>query len=218
MQGRIVKESLRPLKHIVIILIGFSTQAETNAFLPIVFHSLENLEINKRDRASQSGPIVAHTVTCRVCWKVLLTDLTLGCKEFHESITVFSYSKNFFLRLDFWILDPPSGKSGGQWVGVVTSAWRGQSWIDVQGGDEASGKQKELLRSKQMAFELKPGFWQKLYSLPSLKVLRHQLWQKIIQDVWNHVWTNASGFVFPNLYGHALLCLICLVSSTASFC
>lgn len=158
MHGRIVKESLRPLKHIVIILIGFSTQAETNAFLPIVFHSLENLEINKRDRASQSGPIVTHTVTCRVCWKVLLTDLILACKEFQESLTVYSYSRNHFLWLDFWILDPPSGKSGGQWVGVVTSAWRGQSWSDVQGGDEASGKQKELLRSKQMAFELKPGF------------------------------------------------------------
>lgn len=64
---RILKDSLSPLKHIVIILIGFSTQAETNAFLPIVFLSPEKLERNKRGRASQSGPIVAHTVTSRVC-------------------------------------------------------------------------------------------------------------------------------------------------------
>lgn len=67
MLWRIVKDSLSPLKHIVIILIGFSTQAETNAFLPIVFHSPEKLGRNKRHRASQSVSIVAHTVASRVC-------------------------------------------------------------------------------------------------------------------------------------------------------
>lgn len=66
MLWRILKDSLSPF-NIVIILIGFSTQPETNAFLPIVLHSPEKLERNKRGRASQSGPIVAHTVTSRVC-------------------------------------------------------------------------------------------------------------------------------------------------------
>lgn len=56
-----------PLRHIVVILIGFSTGAETDAFLPIVLHSPAKLERNKRGRASQSGPIVAHTVASRVC-------------------------------------------------------------------------------------------------------------------------------------------------------
>lgn len=63
----ILKDSLSPLKHIIIILIGFTTRPKTNAFLPIVFHSQEKLERNKRLPASQSGPIVAHTVTSRVC-------------------------------------------------------------------------------------------------------------------------------------------------------
>lgn len=52
---RILKDFLSPLKHIVIILIGFITQAESNAFLPIVFHSPEKLERNKRGWASQSA-------------------------------------------------------------------------------------------------------------------------------------------------------------------
>lgn len=112
---RIVKESLRPLKHIVIILIGFSTQAETNAFLPIVFHSLEKLERNKRHLASQSGPIVAHTVTRRVCSKVLLTDLTLGCQESQESIGIYSHSRAHF-QIGFLDWDPLRGNQDNERV------------------------------------------------------------------------------------------------------
>lgn len=68
---RILKDFLSSLKHIVIILIRFITQAESSAFLPIVFHSQEKLERNKGGWASQSGPIVPHTVTSGVCKKLI---------------------------------------------------------------------------------------------------------------------------------------------------
>lgn len=51
MLWKILKDSFSPLKHIVIILIGFSTQAETSVFLSIVFHSAVKLERNKGDQA-----------------------------------------------------------------------------------------------------------------------------------------------------------------------
>lgn len=158
MLWRIVKVCLSHLKGIVIILIGFSTQAETNAFLPIVFHSPEKLERNKRHQTTQSGPIVAHTVTSRVSQNILLTDLTLDCEE---SIAIYFYSRGFFSDWisGFW---SSPGKLGGQWARVVASGWRGQSRNDMQGGDEESGENKWLLWNKLMVFELRPSFWEKL--------------------------------------------------------
>lgn len=141
MLRRIVKDSLSPLKHIVIIMIGFSSQAETNAFLPIVFHSP-----GKAGEKQKTPRITIWLYCCSYSdQQSPLESFIDWLNTWHlwgiSGINYFSFffSKRLFFYSGFW---SPSGKRGGQWARVTTSGWRGQSWNDVQGGDEASGKTK----------------------------------------------------------------------------
>lgn len=112
---RILKDFLSSLKHIVIILIRFITQAEGSAFLPFVFHSQEKLERNKGGWASQSGPIVPHTVTSGVCkkltewvntWLWEISSINFGL-FFHSIQEAFIFLEHIF---GFWNHFPKIGR------------------------------------------------------------------------------------------------------------
>lgn len=157
MLWRIVKESLGPLKHIVIILIGFSTQAETNAFLPIVFHSPEK----------QKAPSIT---ICPYCCSYsdqqsLLESFIDWLNTWLRGISGINYYL-FIFKSPFsdWISGfwSSSGKSAGTisecrdfWLKRSKLKWRARWWW-------SKWKTKGLLRNTQMAFELRPGFWEKL--------------------------------------------------------
>lgn len=88
----------------------------------------------------------------------------------------------FFFRLDFWILilftEIGGTMSEGHdfWLKRSKLKWRARwRW--------SKWKNKGLLWNKQMVFELRPSFWE----VVSAETATVQIWQKIIQDVWNYM-------------------------------
>jgi len=158
---------------------------------------------------------VAHTVTSRVCYKVLLTDLTLDGEESRQSITIYFYSRGFFFQLDFWILVQlreiwMSMKEGrGLWLQGSEYKWHAGRWWSKWGKQSVA-----MWQTKAIWVETK--LLKKAWRGVSTETSTVQIWQKIIQNVCNDMSTPMWVWVdsFLNLYGHVFRSLIYWVSST----